>query len=90
MAIEILTKEDLQIFRIELINELKQLFLQHTGRYTKDWLKSNEVRKLLGISPNTLQNLRVTGKLYSSKVGGIHYYRFSEIEKLLDNSDQSN
>ena len=35
-------------------------------------------------SSNTIQRLRISGKLRSSKVGGIHYYRYDEIEKLMD------
>jgi predicted site-specific integrase-resolvase len=52
----------------------------------KPWLRNSEVRKLLNISANTVQRLRIAGKLPSSKVGGIHYYRYEDIEKLL-NSD---
>lgn len=52
MAIDIVTKEDLQIFRDELIKEIKLLVNPNTQ--IKKWLKSPEVRKLLGISPGTL------------------------------------
>jgi hypothetical protein len=52
----------------------------------KPWLKNSEVRKLLNISSNTIQRLRIAGKLRSSKVGGIHYYRYEDIDNLL-NSD---
>ena len=85
MSIEVLTKEDLHIFRLQLINDLKTLLLsKHDTK--KEWLRSCEVRKLLKISPGTLQNLRIKGKIKSSKIGGINYYRYSEIEKLLDSN----
>jgi len=83
MSVEVVTKEDLQIFRLQLINDFKSLLLSKQDA-KKEWLRSGEVRKLLKISPGTLQNLRITGKLKSSKVGGINFYRYSEIEKLLD------
>ncbi len=83
MSVEVVTKEDLQTFRLQLINDLKALLLSKPDA-KKEWLRSGEVRKLLKISPGTLQNLRITGKLKSSKVGGINFYRYSEIEKLLD------
>ena len=83
MNLEILTKEDLQVFRLQLINDLKALLLSKQD-IKKEWLRSNEVRKLLKISPGTLQNLRITGKIKSSKIGGINYYRYTEIENLLD------
>jgi excisionase family DNA binding protein len=50
----------------------------------KEWLKNSEVRKLLKVSSNTVQRLRISGKLPSTKVGGVHYYRRDDIEKLLD------
>ncbi len=83
MSVEVLTKEDLQVFRLQLINDLKALLLSKQD-IKKEWLRSGEVRKLLKISPGTLQSLRITGKIKSSKIGGINYYRYSEIEKLLD------
>ncbi len=85
MSVEVVTKEDLQTFRLQLINDLKALLLYKQDA-KKEWLRSGEVRKLLKISPGTLQNLRITGKLKSSKVGGINFYRYSEIEKLLDSN----
>ncbi len=86
MAIEVITKEDLQQFRMQLIDDLKQLLTPQEAKLVKPWLKNAEVRTLLNISSNTMQRLRIAGKLRSSKVGGIHYYRYEDIEKLL-NSD---
>lgn len=86
MGLEVITKEDLQEFRIQLLNDLQQLLAPQEGKLIKPWLKNAEVRKLLSISSNTIQRLRVAGKLRSTKVGGVHYYRYEDIEKLL-NSD---
>lgn len=86
MGIEVVTKEDLQEFRMQLLNDIRQLLTPAEAKLVKPWLKNGEVRKLLGISANTLQRLRVSGKLRSTKVGGVHYYRYVDIEKLL-NSD---
>lgn len=85
MSVEVVTKEDLQAFRLQLIDDLKALF-QFKENSKKEWLRSNEVRKLLKISPGTLQTLRVNGTLHPSKVGGIMYYRMEEIEKLLNST----
>lgn len=82
MAIEILTKEDLQVFRIQLLNDLKQLFAA-SHPPDKPWLKNADVRKLLNVSANTIQRLRTSGKLKSSKLGGVHYYRYEDIEEVL-------
>lgn len=83
MNVEVITKEDLQAFRLQLINDIKEIFLSKESS-TKDWLRSSEVRKLLKISPGTLQSFRINGKLKPSKIGGIHFYRYAEIEKLLN------
>ena len=73
MAIEVITKEDLNEFRHELLKEIKGIISAAPTKKQK-WLKSNEVRELLNISPGTLQNLRINGSLTFSKVGGTIYY----------------
>ncbi|WP_310560700.1 helix-turn-helix domain-containing protein [Flavobacterium sp.] len=85
MAIEVITREDLNEFRTLLLADLKEL-LQTKTQITKQWLKSNEVRKLLNISPGTLQNLRVNGTITYTKIGGILYYSNSDLEKLLESN----
>ncbi len=82
MAIEIITREDLNEFRSLLLNDLKEI-IHSKPQQTKQWLKSSEVRKLLNISSGTLQNLRINGTLTYTKVGGIMFYNNSDIEKLL-------
>lgn len=79
-------KEDLHAFRMQLLNDIRQLLIPQGAKLIKPWLKNAEVKKLLGISSNTIQRLRIAGKLRSTKVGGVHYYRYEDIEKLL-NSD---
>jgi hypothetical protein len=82
MAIEVLTKEDLQTFRHELLNDLKQLF-ETKPPEQKKWLRSSDVRTLMNISAGTLQNMRISGILKPTKIGGILYYDQQEIQKLL-------
>ena len=84
MGATIITTEDLYEFKMELFEEMKQLFNQHNGSLTKKWLKSPEVRKLLGISPGTLQNLRINGTIPYTKVGGVLYYDYQEIMQVLE------
>jgi hypothetical protein len=81
MAIEIITKEDLEIFRQTLLNDLKLLMANKTD--SKEWLRCADVRKLLKVSTGTVQNLRITGKLKSQKVGGIHFYKLADIENMI-------
>ncbi|HCN84319.1 MAG TPA: DNA-binding protein [Sphingobacteriaceae bacterium] len=79
---ELITKEDLKEFKSELLQEIKQL-MQGQGE-SKKWLKSNEVRRMLNISINTLQNLRSNGTLHHTKMGGIMYYKLDDIHKALE------
>ena len=87
MQVEILTKEDLKQFKVELVQELKDAFSGNAKPQNKEWLKSNEVRKLLGISSGTLQNLRINGTLPFTKIGGMLYYRQGDIIRLLEKGD---
>lgn len=83
MQVELITREDLKTFRNELLNEIKQIVQPPQGQ-SKQWLKSSEVRKLLNISPGTLQNLRINGTLRYTKIGGMMYYKLEDIHKLLE------
>lgn len=83
MAVQIITIEDLNEFRNLLLNDLKEI-INSKPQQSKQWLKSNEVRKLLNISPGTLQNLRINGTLSYTKIGGIMYYNHADIDKLLN------
>lgn len=84
MAATIITTEDLLEFKIDLLEEIRKIIGSQITAQTKKWLKSNEVRKLLNISPGTLQNLRINGTLAYTKIGGIMYYDHTDIEKLLN------
>jgi hypothetical protein len=85
MEIELITKHDLQQFKVELLNDLKAL-MKPSGEASKEWLKSSEVRKLLKISSATLVTLRVNGTLRYTKLGGMLYYRYSDIVKVLESN----
>ncbi|WP_284653177.1 helix-turn-helix domain-containing protein [Flavobacterium terrisoli] len=88
MAIEVITREDLNEFRSLLLSDIKEL-LKGNAQQTKQWLKSGEVRKLLNISPGTLQTLRINKTLSYTKIGGIIYYAQKDIDKILDENKVS-
>jgi len=83
MNVELITRDDLREFKNELLNELKQIMQPGQGQ-SKKWLKSSEVRKMLNISPGTLQNLRINGTLRFTKIGSIMYYKLEDINKVLE------
>ena len=83
MTMDIITKEDLQAFRLQLLQDIKNL-ISKPETTSRQWLKSSEVRQLLKISPGTLQNLRIRGVLRYTKMGGSLYYKQEDIEKVLE------
>jgi hypothetical protein len=84
MAIEIITKDDLELFRAKLLEDIKNL-LSNKSEAPKKWLKSYQVKNMLKISPGTLQTLRTKGTIRYSKIGGIFYYKYEDILKILNN-----
>jgi hypothetical protein len=83
MSLQVLTTNDLQEFKVELLEEIRNILTDQKSVTSKKWLKSIEVRKLLNISPGTLQTLRINGTLPFTKIGGTNYYNYTDIEKLL-------
>jgi hypothetical protein len=88
MAMEILTKEDLNSFKIELFKELGSL-LNRKSENHKEWLRSADVRKLLSISNGTLQTLRINGTLPFTKMGGTIFYAYEDVTKVLNQNKRS-
>jgi len=82
---QLLTVEDLMEFKKSLLTELRQLLKELSGQPGRKWLKSFEVKKLLGISPGTLQNLRINGTLPFTKIGGVILYDYEDIQRMLTN-----
>lgn len=86
MPANIATTEDLQRLKDELLRELRQLIQPATNTTTaegRQWLKSYEVRQLLGISASTLQTMRLNGTISYTKVGGLLFYSYADILKLM-------
>ncbi|RAW01170.1 helix-turn-helix domain-containing protein [Pseudochryseolinea flava] len=83
MAATIITLEDLEQFKKDLLNEIRTLLTQSSKVQHQRWLKSQQVRKMLGISPGTLQHLRITGQIPFTKLGGVLFYDIEEIERIL-------
>lgn len=79
---QLITKKDLLNFSMLLFETIKEVNVAKPAM--PQWLKSSEVRKLLKISPGTLQNLRINGTLQYNRVGGIIFYKYEDIQKMLE------
>lgn len=83
MAVEVITREDLNQFRTLLLKDVNEIMDSKSNIYKK-WLRTNEVRELLNVSESTLKNLRIKGILTHTKIGSSVFYSNQEIEKLLE------
>ncbi|WP_341220529.1 helix-turn-helix domain-containing protein [Polaribacter atrinae] len=83
MPATIITSDDLREFKMELLDDIKNLLSKQGNGKLKKYLKSSEVMELLQVSPGTLQNLRINGTLPYTKVGGIIYYDTEEIQNVM-------
>jgi hypothetical protein len=83
-AHQLITIDDLQQFKKQLLEELLLAFKKQTSVAPKRWLKSHELRRLFKISPGTLQTLKSSGIIPYTKIGGVHFYDYEDIQKLLE------
>jgi len=84
MPAAIITTDDLLEFKIELLEEIREIFSEETGgKRNKTWLRSKDVTKLLRISHGTLQNLRNNNTIPSHKIEGLIFYDANEIDRIL-------
>lgn len=83
---EIVTLEYFREFEKTILEKLSKLDSNQKEDGFSRWLKSNDVKQMLGISHGTLQQLRDNRTLKYCKVGGIIFYDRLEIEKYLEKS----
>ena len=99
MAVNIITQEDLDQFKTQFFQEQKlvlEKFKEDITGSTKipesngvKWLKSHQVQRMLGISPGTLQTLRINGTIPFSKVGGSIFYSVDDVQKVLEKNKRN-
>lgn len=84
MEKRLVTVDDLQLFKMELLREFKRLLQNTPPAIPKPWLKSHELQKMLKISAGTLQHLRDSGQLKFSRVGGLIFYEMKDVEEMVN------
>jgi len=80
---QLVTLGDLQQFKEDLLVSIKTILQGSTTQPPKKWVKSYEVKQLLGISKGTLQTLRENGTLMYTRIGRPFYYDADDIQKIL-------
>jgi len=81
---QLVTIGDLEKFKLEIITAINHLSNGANAAKPKKWLKSAELRKLIGISPGKLQAIRDAGLLSFTKIGGNIYYDQDDVYKLFE------
>jgi hypothetical protein len=79
---QLVTIGDLEEFKLEIITAINHLSNNANAGKPKKWLKSAELRKLIGVSPGKLQAIRDAGLLSFTKIGGNIYYDQDDVYKL--------
>ena len=85
-ANQLITVDDLLQFKKQLLDELLTAFKSQISVVPKKWMKSHEVRRLLKISPGTLQTLKSSGIIPYTKIGGVHFYDYEDIQHVLQSA----
>ena len=73
----------------EFAKRIESLCSIHTQK-VENWLDSQEVCLLLGFSKRTLQYYRSSGRLAYSQIGSKIYYKSSDIERIIADSETQN
>ena len=82
-----MTKEDLHLFRVQLLNDIKAMLDAHLQIVPKQVVvgyKTNDVRAILKCSVNKLVALRISRKIRCKKVGGTIYYNKEDVRRLVE------
>ena len=74
---------------MEFAKRIESLCNTHTQK-VENWLDSQEVCLLLGFSKRTLQYYRSSGLLAYSQIGSKIYYKSSDIERIIMDSETQN
>lgn len=83
MNLDIVTTADIEKLKNDLLASI-EVMLNKRSEPPKKWLRSGEMKKLFGLSAGTLQTCRINGTLKYSKIGGIFYYDYDHVLKLLE------
>src|ERR1051325_5844924 len=81
-AHHIITVDHLQQLKKQLVEELLTALKPQASLPAKKWMKSHEVRRLLKISPGTLQTLKSSGVILYTKIGGVHFYDYDTVKSI--------
>lgn len=80
---ELLTKDDLSKIKFEIIQEVKKI-ITPVSLENPEFLRTSQVKELLGCSESKIETLRKNGTLPFQKVGGSIYYKYIDVKNLFN------
>jgi hypothetical protein len=85
MNLEIITREEFDRFKKEILDALQPM----SQNQNKKYLRSAEMRKMLNVSAATLQNMRVKGTLPYIKIGTTILYDLDKVVEIFDDNSHN-
>ncbi len=82
MSILVITAEDLERQLQKVVDELK--FAVTNDSSNVRWIRSKQVKELLGISDSKLQTMRINRSITYSQIDGTYFYDKVSILRLLE------
>ncbi|HEY5746094.1 MAG TPA: helix-turn-helix domain-containing protein [Chryseolinea sp.] len=82
-GVQVVTFEDLKPFKEELLEDIKMLLVDHHSKTAVQTMRSKDVCQALKISPGTLRNYRLNGRINFTKIGRIIFYNYDDICHIL-------
>jgi len=83
MSILVITAEDLERQLQKVVDEVKSAVTNNDSSNVR-WIRSKQVKELLGISDSKLQTMRINRSITYSQIDGTYFYDKESILSLLD------
>ncbi len=84
MSIAMITLQELLLVKAEMLQEIKTIMLASPHYHQRQWLKTWEVKQMLGVSLGTLRNMRDRRQIEYTKIGGLLFYNHQNIMQLIE------
>jgi hypothetical protein len=84
MEVIVISKQDLDSFKDEIIQELSKYYGRADIGAENTWLRTRDVCRILNLSTSTIQNLRNKNLIPFTKLEGSILYKSADIESFLE------
>ena len=84
MNLDLITKNDLNDFKLELVNLITDIVSKSQPKKKK--FLQRRCKRPVRNSTGTLRKYRITGKISYTKIDGILYYKYEDVIKLIESN----